>query len=102
MKPAATVNLDPVRIRKAVDILKSVAHPARLAVIELLSDNEEMSVGAIQSYLKIEQSLLSHHLMILRENGIVACRRDGKSIRYRLAERNLLRVLECISSCCAQ
>lgn len=94
------VALDPERIKKAVDILKSVAHPVRLAVVELLSENDELSVGSIQARVQTEQSLLSHHLTLLREKGIIACRREGKSILYRLQERNLLRALECISTCC--
>jgi ArsR family transcriptional regulator len=100
MKSPVAATLNPARIQKAVELLKGVAHPVRLAVIEILSENEELSVGAIQSCVRIEQSLLSHHLTLLREKGIIACRRDGKSILYRLSRRDILNALECISNCC--
>ncbi len=98
--PTISITLDPERIKNAVDVLKSVAHPVRLVVVELLSKNDELSVGALQTQLHIEQSLLSHHLTLLRNKGIIECRREGKSVLYRLKERNLLLALECISNCC--
>lgn len=42
-------------------------------------------VGALQRDLNVEQSLLSHHLQILRDAGLVQAERDGKSVLYRLA-----------------
>ena len=64
--------------------LKAVADPTRLAVLEALMDGPRHA-GALQERLKVEQTLLSHHLQTLREAGLVQAERDGKAVLYRLA-----------------
>ncbi|MDT8444126.1 MAG: metalloregulator ArsR/SmtB family transcription factor [Desulfuromonadales bacterium] len=64
---------------------KVLADPNRLAVVgELLRG--ECCAGDLSSRLAIEQTLLSHHLRVLREAGFVEARREGKMINYSLAE----------------
>ena len=63
--------------------LKALADETRLAVVRHLMKGE-CHVGAIQSALGIEQSLLSHHLKHLRDAGMVESTRDGKAVLYRL------------------
>lgn len=64
---------------------KVLADPSRLAVIgELLKG--EACAGELSERLGIEQTLLSHHLKVLREAGFVDSRREGKMICYTLAE----------------
>lgn len=67
-----------------VDRLKVVAETTRLAVLELLLDGPR-HVGELNDVLRIDQSLLSHHLRVLRDAGLVTATRDGKSVRYSLA-----------------
>jgi ArsR family transcriptional regulator len=64
--------------------LKSLADPTRLAVVEALMDGPKHA-GALQERLKVEQTLLSHHLQNLREANLVVAKRDGKAVLYRLA-----------------
>lgn len=66
------------------DKLKVLADEARLAVVELLMGGP-LHVGEINEHLQLEQSLLSHHLRVLREAGLVESQRDGKAVLYRLA-----------------
>ncbi len=68
------------------DLLKLLADPTRLAVLRQLLDGP-LHVGAINEPLGVEPSLLSHHLRVLREGGIVDSRRDGKAVLYSLAPR---------------
>jgi ArsR family transcriptional regulator len=42
-------------------------------------------VGELNAELKVESTLLSHHLKILRDEGVVVCLREGKNVRYRLS-----------------
>jgi len=67
-------------------ILKGLADETRLAVVRRLMDGPK-HVGEINATLGVEQSLLSHHLRVLRENGIVEAQRDGKAVLYRLSPR---------------
>src|SRR3954447_14138388 len=64
--------------------LKVLADPTRLAVLEALIEGPK-HVGTLMELLRVEQSLLSHHLQTLREAGLVEAERDGKAVLYRLA-----------------
>lgn len=65
-------------------VLKVLADDTRLAVLRILLSGPRR-VGEIHAQLDVEQSLLSHHLRVLREAGLVTKTRDGKHIRYELA-----------------
>ncbi len=64
--------------------LKVLADPTRLEVVRALL-NGPRHVGELNERVDVEQSLLSHHLRVLREAGLVIAERDGKAMRYRLA-----------------
>lgn len=64
--------------------LKVIADPTRLAILKILMDKPQ-HVGEVAALLHIEQSLLSHHLQVLRKTGFVIASRDGKSVLYSLA-----------------
>lgn len=65
-------------------LLKTLADETRLAVVRQLIDGPK-HVGEINASLGLEQSLLSHHLKILRDAGLVTSERDGKAVLYSLA-----------------
>lgn len=65
--------------------LQVVADKTRLAILRRLMESP-CHVGEINQVIQIEQSLLSHHLRVLRESGLVTSRRDGKAVLYDLAE----------------
>jgi hypothetical protein len=64
--------------------LRILADPTRLSVIRILLTGPK-HVGEINAELGIEQSLLSHHLKVLRDAGLVKGARDGKAVRYSFA-----------------
>jgi ArsR family transcriptional regulator len=66
------------------ELLKALADDTRLAVVRALMKGERHA-GDLLLDLDIEQSLLSHHLRLLRDAGIVESERDGKAMLYRLA-----------------
>jgi len=63
-----------------------LADETRLAVVQALLDGPR-HVGELNLQLNVEQSLLSHHLQVLRRAGVVVSQRDGKAVRYRLTPR---------------
>ena len=66
------------------DKLRVLSDVTRLSVMEALLDGPR-NVTEINARLKIDQSLLSHHLKVLRDAGLVTTRREGKSVRYAVA-----------------
>lgn len=72
------------------ELLKALAHPRRLEIIHLLRD-QELAVSDIHTMLDLPQANISQHLMILRDAGVVATRRDGKHIFYSLNHPNIIK-----------
>mgnify|MGYP003632089332 CR=1 FL=1 len=89
--------LDNERVEKIAFVLKTIAHPMRVGIIDLLNRNEKMSVNDITAYLGLEQSLTSHHLANLKMKGVLGSKRDGKNIFYFLKMKEapeIIKILE--------
>lgn len=74
------------RAEEAADLLKLLANDQRLIILCRLSD-AEMSVSELSHHVDLAQSALSQHLAKLRARGLVATRRAGQQIYYRLANQ---------------
>jgi ArsR family transcriptional regulator len=86
-------------LEKAAFILKSIAHPSRLAIIDILSKQEWAAVSDLSYKLELEQSLTSHHLNMMKTKGVLESKREGKSIKYKLKLQEVVQVLSCIEHC---
>ena len=78
---------------EAAEFLKLLANPQRLLILCRLVVEREMSVGQLGEAVGLSQSALSQHLAKLREDGVLATRRDAQTIYYRIADKNAARVL---------
>ena len=87
---------DEMVFKLKADFLKSLAHPARLAIIEYLKRGEA-TVGQMVTDLGIEQSGLSKHLGNLRLAGILASRQEKVNVFYSIKDRNIFSVLRPIA-----
>ena len=74
--------LDYIAVKKAAMVLRSINHKLRQQMIRLLEDHKRMTVTEIYVKLRLEQSVASQHLAILRKAGFVNTLRDGKFIFY--------------------
>ncbi|MBT2557600.1 helix-turn-helix transcriptional regulator [Hymenobacter sp. ISL-91] len=86
-------------MEKVAFILKTTAHPTRIAIVQLLAQQEGLSVTDISETLQVEQSLLSHHLTGMKLKGILSSTREGKNIFYSLKMREVVDVIQCLASC---
>lgn len=91
--------IDIEQLEYAARRLKAIAHPLRIALISLLQDKDKLCVTDIYNKLGIEQATASHHLNILKINGILNCKREGKMMYYSLKSKTLTKILECINNC---
>ncbi len=80
---------------KTTQFLKSLAHPTRLVILCRLAEGR-MSVGELESMLGAPQAAVSKQLARLREDGLVDCRREGRSIVYSLAEDSTRRIIRAL------
>lgn len=94
--PAARLRIDPARLggaaAEAVAALKLLANEDRLLLLGQLSQGE-MCVGELEEALGIRQPTLSQQLAVLRGEGVVGTRREGKNIYYAVADTTVLEVL---------
>lgn len=93
------LNLDPDRLERAAGILKAMAHPVRISILNALEGNKKMTVTEIHLQLGLEQSTTSHHLGIMKDKGVLVSRREGKNIYYSIRDEKLKNLLYCLSSC---
>jgi DNA-binding transcriptional ArsR family regulator len=95
MKPSPTV-IDPEALRHAADeavaALKLLANVERMLLLCQLSQGE-MCVSELEEQLDIRQPTLSQQLGVLRTEGVVSTRRQGKNIFYSVADPSLLEIV---------
>lgn len=95
MKSAKT--LDPAVLRRCSAALRTLSHPDRLRIVEVLEAGPQ-DVTELTAKLRRPQATVSQHLMRLRAHGLVAAERQGRSARYRVAHPGCLTILGCIRS----
>jgi DNA-binding transcriptional ArsR family regulator len=81
------------RAADAAQLLKLLANETRLLILCRLAVEREMSAGAIVQALGLGQSAVSQHLAKLRDDDLVATRRDAQTIYYRIADKNVARII---------
>lgn len=95
--PASTT---PARDRKAIcdvvgaELFRALGHPVRVRVLELLRARKEMSVRELHAALQIDAGSVSQHLGALRRQRLLATRRQGTSVYYRVPDPRTFRLLD--------
>lgn len=84
---------DSLRHFKA-GIFQALGHPTRIAIVELLRDEGEVSVATVHERLGLEQANVSQHLGVLRARQIVVGRKEGNQVFYSLRDRILGEVFD--------
>ncbi len=77
------------------EVLKSLAHPRRLQLLCHLSD-EPRTVGELESLCEISQSQASQFLLRLKKEGLLASEREGKFVRYRIADPKVSKLIQAL------
>lgn len=75
---------DKEKLRASLALMRALAHPLRLNILNLIDTHKEVIVGDIYKTLNIEQALASQQLRILRQVELVHTRRDQKFVFYRI------------------
>ena len=93
------LSLTPEQLEIASGMLKAIAHPVRIAILNHLDNGKKLTVTEIHELLNIEQSTTSHHLGILKDKGVLSSQRNGKNTYYFLKHNNLSSIVDCVSKC---
>ena len=87
------------KLEMGASMLRAMAHPMRVAIVELLSTTKRLNVTEIYEKLNIEQASASHHLNILKTKGILESKREGRKIFYSLRYEKLKEIINSLDRC---
>ncbi|MBL7939378.1 MAG: helix-turn-helix transcriptional regulator [Flavobacteriales bacterium] len=88
------------KLVRASELLKVAAHPQRLAILDLLGGKKRMCVSDLTEVLGIEQAILSQHLTLMRDKGLLGVEKEGKYSFYYLQQPGFLRIIKDLENCC--
>lgn len=88
--------VDANKMEHAAAMLKVLAHPKRMAIVDLLGRIDRMTVTNIYTELEMPQAIASQHLITLKDRGILTSQKSGTKIYYSLAVPTLMEVIRCL------
>ncbi|MBL0129012.1 MAG: helix-turn-helix transcriptional regulator [Flavobacteriales bacterium] len=100
--PITTLNerIGTEKLIRGSEMLRMAAHPQRLAILDLLGRKERMCVSDLVEVLGIEQAILSQHLTLMRNKGLLGVEREGKYSYYHLEQPGFLKIIKDLENCC--
>ena len=89
------------RLQSAARLLKVLAHPVKLEILQLLSDGSSKDVSSLCECIgaDCEISMMSHHLAKMKDNGILKSDKKGKQVFYSVADDSLLSLFDALDQC---
>ena len=95
-----TDRIEANKILAAVNMLKVIAHPVRLAILDLLTENSRMTVLEIQEALNLEQAIASQHLTLMEDKGVLISEKVSRNKYVSLRFPKMKTILSCLENCC--
>ncbi len=90
--------LDFEALSEAADCLKTLAHPSRLQILQLLLSGKQYSVNEIAEACELAQPATSDHLRLMQRCGFLTSVRDGRTVYYEIDEPHLQELMSCIQN----
>ena len=85
-------------LSEAADCLKTLAHPSRLQILQLLLSGKQYSVNEIAEQCELSQPATSDHLRLMQRCGFLTSERDGRTVYYEIDEPHLQDIMVCIQN----
>lgn len=87
------------QLERVAKVLKTIAHPVKLHILSILAEEAPMDVTSLCARVGMgcQISMMSHHLAKMKDNGVLVSEKIGKQVYYRVADKNLLNIFNCIS-----
>jgi DNA-binding transcriptional ArsR family regulator len=95
-----TERIQADKILSGVNMLKVIAHPIRLAIVDLLTINKRMTVLEIQEALNLEQAIASQHLTLMEYKGVLISEKVSRNKYVSLRYPKMKNIISCLESCC--
>lgn len=85
-------------LEEKAEMLRTLGHPIRLSIVELLSSKKKLTVTELYTALDIEQAVASHHLRIMKNSNILKSTKSGKNAYYSLADPSIKKIFKLLLS----
>ncbi len=95
-----TERIQADKLLSAVNMLKVIAHPIRLAIVDLLTENEKMTVLEIQEALGLEQAIASQQLTLMEDKGVLISTKVSRNKYVSLRFPKMKNIIICLENCC--
>lgn len=83
-------------LRQAAECLRTLAHPSRLQIVQLLLTGRAFTVGELAEHCGLTQPVTSEHLRLLQRCGFLHNERQGRQVYYQVCEPHLADLMNCI------
>ncbi|TAE15882.1 MAG: ArsR family transcriptional regulator [Bacteroidetes bacterium] len=97
-----TERVDSAKLTSALQMLKVIAHPVRLAVVDLLTEHKKLTVLQIQEALSLEQAIASQHITLMEDKGVLLSEKVGRNKYISLRFPKMKNIVICLENCCNQ
>lgn len=89
------------QLTSAAKVLKVIAHPVKLEILQVLRDHPPMDVTSLCESIgaSCEISMMSHHLAKMKDNGVLNSEKRGKQVYYQIADQSILKIFDCMHNC---
>lgn len=94
--------IDTDKFMSSINMLKVIAHPVRLSMVDLLGEKGRMTVQEIQDALSIEQAIASQHITLMEDKGVLLSEKVGRNKYVSLRFPNMTNIVACLEGCCKE
>ena len=95
-----TQRIQATKLLSAIGMLKVIAHPIRLAIVDLLTENERMTILEIQEALSLEQAIASQQITLMEDKGVLISEKVGRNKYVSLRFPKMKKIVTCLENCC--
>lgn len=97
-----TERIQTEKLQSAINMLKVIAHPVRLAILDLLTENKRMTVLEIQNIMNLEQAIASQQITLMEDKGVLKSEKIGRNKYVSLRFPKMKNIVICLENCCTE
>lgn len=97
-----TKRIEAEKLSLAINMLRVISHPVRLAIVDLLTTNKRMTILEIQEELNLVQAIASQQITLMEDKGVLKSEKVGRNKFVSLRFPKMKNIVTCIESCCTE
>lgn len=95
-----TERISSEKLQSAINMLKVIAHPVRLAIVDLLTEKKRLTILELQEALNIEQAIASQQITLMIDKGVLKSEKIGRNKFVSLRFPKMKNIVSCLENCC--